>query len=71
MSDRVKLNDVIHELVGELSQLHINVLFGDLRETPNRVKTASLSARFTRDVAAAAGGPCRQSGFGCSPAAVR
>ena len=52
VSDRAELNDVIHELVGELSTLHINVRFGDLRETPDQVKTASLGARFTRDEAA-------------------
>lgn len=52
VSDRAELNDVIYELVGELSTLHINVRFGDQRETPDQVKPASLGARLTRDEAA-------------------
>lgn len=51
VSDRSELNDVIYELVGELSSLHIFVRYGDERQGPDQVKLASLSARLTRDTA--------------------
>jgi len=49
ISDRAELSDVISELVGELSTLHIAVRYGDLREGPDQIKTASLGARLVRD----------------------
>lgn len=51
VSDRSELNDVIYELVGELSSLHIFVRYGDERQGPDQVKLASLGARLTRDTA--------------------
>ena len=52
VSDRTELSDVISEMVGELSTLHIVVRFGDRREGPDQIKTASLGARLLRDEAA-------------------
>ena len=52
VSDRSELGDVISEMVGELSTLHIFVRFGDEREAPDQIKTASLGARLARDEAA-------------------
>ena len=49
VSDRSELSDVIYELVGELSSLHIYVRYGDQREGPDQVKLASLGARLVRD----------------------
>ena len=49
VSDRSELGDVISEMVGELSTLHIFVRFGDQREAPDQIKTASLGARLVRD----------------------
>lgn len=51
-SDRAELNDVIYELVGELSALHIFVRFGDQREGVDQVRPASLGANLMRDEAA-------------------
>lgn len=52
VSDRGELNDVIYDLVGELSALHIFVRFGDQRDGPDQIRPASLGARLTRDEAA-------------------
>jgi tricorn protease len=52
VSDRNELSDIISEMVGELSTLHIYVRFGDERDGPDQVKPASLGARFVRDEAA-------------------
>ena len=49
VSDRAELGDVIAELVGELSTLHVFVRYGDLRESPDQIETASLGARLVRD----------------------
>lgn len=49
VSDRSELSDVISEMAGELSALHIYVRFGDLREGPDQIRTASLGARLERD----------------------
>ena len=49
VSDRAELNDVIYDLVGELSALHIFVRFGDQRENPDNIRPASLGARLVRD----------------------
>lgn len=52
VSDRTELSDVISEMVGELAALHIAVRFGDKRDGPDQIRTASLGALMTRDVAA-------------------
>jgi tricorn protease len=52
VSDRAELNDVIAEMAGELSALHIFVRFGDEREGPDAIKAASLGAQLVRDAAA-------------------
>jgi tricorn protease len=49
VSDRAELSDVIYEMVGELSTLHIFVSPGDRRESPDQVVPASLGARLVRD----------------------
>ena len=49
VSDRAELNDIIYDLVGELSALHIFVRFGDQRENPDNIRPASLGARLVRD----------------------
>ncbi|MCB1126537.1 MAG: PD40 domain-containing protein, partial [Verrucomicrobiae bacterium] len=51
VSERAELSDVLYELVGELSTLHIFVRYGDLREGPDQVALASLGARLVRDEA--------------------
>lgn len=53
VSDRTELNAVIAEMAGELSALHIFVRFGDERDGPDQIPTASLGARLVRDPAAA------------------
>jgi len=52
VSDRSELSDVIYDLVGELSALHIFVRYGDQREGLDQVRPASLGARLLRDEAA-------------------
>lgn len=49
VSDREELNDVISELASELSALHVFVRFGDQRNGPDQIKTASLGAQLHRD----------------------
>lgn len=49
VSDRAELSDVISDLVGELSALHIFVRFGDEREGPDKIELASLGAQLVRD----------------------
>jgi tricorn protease len=45
---RLEVSDIIGEVVGELSALHISVRGGDLREGDEDVKVASLGARLSR-----------------------
>lgn len=52
VSTREELSDVIAQMVGELSALHIFVRGGDTRRGPDDVQPASLGATFTRDQAA-------------------
>jgi len=52
VSDRSELNDVIYDLVGELSALHIFVRYGDQREGLDQIRGASLGAALTRDESA-------------------
>jgi tricorn protease len=49
VSDRDELNDVIAQMVGELSALHIFVRGGDIREPSDQIDLASLGARLRRD----------------------
>ncbi len=49
VSDRDELNDLISDLVGELSALHTFVQGGDRRVNPEQIGTASLGARLVRD----------------------
>ena len=51
VSDRDELNDLISDLVGELSALHTFVQGGDRRANPEQIGTASLGARLVRDEA--------------------
>lgn len=52
ITDRAELNDILAQMVGELSALHIFVRGGDVRRGPDNVAEASLGATFTRDEAA-------------------
>jgi tricorn protease len=49
VSDRNELNDVIAQMVGELSALHIFVFGGDARKPADHVDIASLGAILRRD----------------------
>ena len=49
VSDRDEFNDLIADLVGELSALHIFVYGGDLRRSQDKVGLASLGALLSRD----------------------
>jgi tricorn protease len=51
ISDRGELNDVISQMVGELSTLHIFVGRGDNRRGIDRIRPASLGARLSHDPA--------------------
>ena len=50
--DREELNDLLAQMVGELSALHTFVFGGDLRRGQDQVKLAALGARLDRDAAA-------------------
>jgi len=52
VSERNELNEIIAEMVGELSTLHIYVRYGDDRDGPDQIKPASLGATFSRHEAA-------------------
>lgn len=52
VADRSDLGEVLHEMAGELSALHIYVRFGDVREGPEKIQPSSLGGRLSRDVAA-------------------
>src|SRR5271157_2443470 len=49
VSDRDELNDVIAQMVSELSALHIFVFGGDAREPADKVEIAALGAVLRRD----------------------
>jgi tricorn protease len=49
VSDREELNDVIAQMVGELSALHIFVRGGDIRRPADQIDLAALGARMRRD----------------------
>jgi tricorn protease len=47
--DRAELSDLIADMVGELSALHIFVTGGDFREGPDHIQPAALGAVLARD----------------------
>jgi tricorn protease len=49
VTDRAELSDILSQMVGELSALHIFVYGGDIRRGADAVAPASLGARLTRD----------------------
>src|SRR5205085_5086939 len=49
VTDRAELNDILAQMVGELSALHIFVRGGDIRRGQDQVQPGSLGARFVRD----------------------
>jgi len=49
VTDRGELSDLISEMVGELSALHLFVFGGDLREAPDQIAIAAFGARLVRD----------------------
>ena len=49
VTDRAELSDILAQMVGELSALHIFVRGGDTRRGADQVQPASLGATFTRD----------------------
>lgn len=51
VTDRAELSDILSQMVGELSALHIFVRGGDVRRATDQVLPASLGARLTRDAA--------------------
>jgi tricorn protease len=52
VTTREELSDLVGEVVGELSALHVSVRGGDMREGPEEIEVASLGARLVRDPAA-------------------
>lgn len=52
VTDRAELSDLLSQMVGELSALHIFVRGGELRRGQDDVAPASLGARLTRDAGA-------------------
>jgi tricorn protease len=49
VTDRAELSDILAQMVGELSALHIFVRGGDARRGADQVQPASLGGTFTRD----------------------
>jgi tricorn protease len=49
VADREELNDVIAQMVGELSALHTFVVGGDARKPADQIDLATLGARLRRD----------------------
>ncbi len=49
VTDRAELNDLIGEMVAELSALHIRTVGGDHREGPDQIRPATLGAKLERD----------------------
>ena len=49
VTDRGELTEVISEMAGELSALHIFVRYGDEREGPDKIQPAFLGAQFKRN----------------------
>ena len=66
VTDRAELTDLLAQMVGELSALHIFVRGGDLRAGQDDVAPASLGAGSTRDTTAG-GHPRRRTSTGAIP----
>jgi tricorn protease len=49
ITSRAELNDLLSQMVGELSVLHSVVVYGDMRKGPDQIAVASLGARLERD----------------------
>jgi len=49
VADRSDLSEILHEMSGELSALHIYVRFGDVREGPESIKPSMLGGRLSRE----------------------
>jgi tricorn protease len=49
VTDRAELSDILSQMVGELSALHIFVRGGDMRRGDDQVTPGSLGATFARD----------------------
>lgn len=49
VTDRAELSDLIADMVGELSALHIFVVGGDFREGPDNIRPGALGAQLVRD----------------------
>jgi tricorn protease len=49
VTDRWELSDLMADMMGELSSLHIFVRGGDVREGPDQIAVASLGAELKRD----------------------
>lgn len=49
VTTRAELSDLIGEVVGELSALHISVRGGDERDAPDQIAVPTLGARFGKD----------------------
>jgi tricorn protease len=52
VSDRAELSDLLAQMIGELSALHMFVYGGDFRSGKEDIQTAGLGARLDRDEAA-------------------
>jgi len=50
--DRAELNNLIAQMVAELSALHTSVVGGDIRQAPDQVRIAALGAYLEKDPAA-------------------
>jgi tricorn protease len=51
VTDREELSDLIGDMVGELSALHVFVFGGDIREGPEHIEPSSLGAELVHDQA--------------------
>jgi tricorn protease len=52
LRDRAELNDLIADMVGELSALHASVTGGDIRRGPEQIQIGALGAQLDRDAEA-------------------
>lgn len=52
VTTRAELNDILAQMIAELSALHMFVRGGDARSDPDTIDGATLGARIVRDVAA-------------------
>lgn len=52
VTSREELSDILGQMIGELSALHMFVRGGDMREGRTRIEPASLGATFARDARA-------------------